>query len=387
MKKRKQQIIKTILSPGELGRRISLRLRKHKVLRSVQSGKGQLPYPSMIFATVNENCNLRCKMCELWGQDNDAYTYRHIKDKGDMPIALFKKLIDKVAFFKPEIFIVCTEPLIYPAIVEAINYVKSKGMRCQMTTNGVMLSRFSEALISSGIDQINISIDGGSARIHDEIRGVEGCFQRALSGVKKILSERRELKSKNPIIGTNTVITPYNYFQIFSQVEQFRKLDIDFINFTHLNFVTKKTAELHKKKYGDLHITESGLLNAGLREIDVSRLNQEIKQVKRYCKNLSVSFIPDIQDDELDKYYRHPESHISGFRRCFYPWRFSHVLPSGDVIVSLRCFNKVMGNINNQNFVDIWHGREYSAFREGLHEVSSFLPCFRCSGIFCSNYL
>lgn len=378
-----------IFNPGRIARGLILRKKMGVALKGYRDG-GRVPAPGIIFVVLNSRCNLRCRMCELWRsaqEGRDVHDFAGTLTKQDMPISTFQSLIDSVKGFAPEIFLVCTEPLLYPDIFEAVSYVKKNRLRCQMTTNGTLLADKAKRLVECGIDQINVSLDAGCAEIHDAIRGVPGCFARAMEGLTALSAERMRARQKRLILGTSTVISPGNYFQIHEQVRAFSRLGLDFINFMHLCFVKNEIARDHNAMYPDLYMPCSGTLEYDPSEVDAVLLDQQIKKCKSEFAGVPVSFIPDIEGGELEKYYRHPQDAVKGYDRCIYPWRFSHVLPNGDVIVASRCFRKVMGNINRQSFKDIWQGSEYSDIRQRLRSRGAFYPCLRCSGIFCSNYL
>jgi len=345
--------------------------------------------PSTIVVIINNTCNLRCKMCDLGSQQENAFEYRNIMSTGDMPIELFKKFVDSVEFFKPEIFIVCVEPTVYPHLVEAVGYANSRGLKTQITTNGVLLKQLAIPLIDAGIGQINVSIDADSAELHDIIRGVKGTFKAALEGLDEVLRLRESKNSKLPRIGVVTAITNYNFSRLEKIVEAFISKEIDFVNFTHYSFITKEMADTHNKNFKDIPVTEANVYEADPDAVDPESIKKQVDNIKRnFIKTeKSIAFIPNISGKDITTYYtRHSEA-LGKFGRCYYPWKYSWLLPNGDVIAGFKCFNQKMGNINEKDFKLIWQDKPYRDFRKRLKREKLFPACYRCSNLFSSHYL
>jgi MoaA/NifB/PqqE/SkfB family radical SAM enzyme len=254
-----------------------------------------------------------------------------------------------------------------------------------MTTNATLLSKFYRDLINAGLCQINISLDGGTAQVNDLIRG-NGTFVSAMEGLHRLIDLKRTLKRKIPLITINFVISNHNFNKLEETAGTLSRLDIDLINFTHLSFISKEIAKLQNEKFPNLKVTESSVFEVEPKAVDVKILEDEIIRIKSKFFRFPINFIPDIKDMELEKYYLRSHETIRAYDRCFYPWRYSHILPNGDVMVSFRCFDKIMGNIKKENFLQIWQGKPYRDFRKELKRNGAYPACLRCSGLYCSHY-
>ena len=75
-----------------------------------------------------------------------------------MQFEMFKEIINEASMYGPRSFSLHLfgEPLLYPHIIEAINYIKSKNKRhtILLTTNGTVLNKFARRLLESGVDRI-----------------------------------------------------------------------------------------------------------------------------------------------------------------------------------------------------------------------------------------
>lgn len=105
-----------------------------------------LDFPRHIFCELTASCNLSCAYCP------------REKRNENMDWELFKSIIDEANHYGPRSFSLHLfgEPLLYPRILEAINYIKAKNKRhtILLTTNGTVLNKFARRLLESGVDRI-----------------------------------------------------------------------------------------------------------------------------------------------------------------------------------------------------------------------------------------
>lgn len=132
------------------------------------------PYPFLVQFSVTNRCNLKCNYC---------YATYYKRPVEDMPIEDVKKVIDdlaKAGTFR--INLVGGEPLLRNDISEIIGYIRSKGIECAMTTNGLLVPSKIEA--TKGLNSVCFSIDGrqqgndlnrGTGSYEAVIRGLEAC--------------------------------------------------------------------------------------------------------------------------------------------------------------------------------------------------------------------
>ncbi len=107
--------------------------------------------PSVVTFAVTDYCNLNCKMCPFQRSDLEQ---KHLD------FALIKKVIDQIYPSKPYISLCGRgEPFMHPEFFEIVRYIKSKGLWCAVDTNGTLIEKNVDQLLSSKIDLVNVSID------------------------------------------------------------------------------------------------------------------------------------------------------------------------------------------------------------------------------------
>lgn len=339
--------------------------------------------PISIGISVNSVCNLKCVMCDVGQKNTGSQFYEKLSDKNDLGLDVIKNLIMDVKGFKPVININSTEPLLYKELPEVIEIIKKCGLKCTITTNGYLLEKHAEYLVELGLDNLAVSIDGPE-KVHDRIRGVKGAFKRAINGIKKVNEIKDVECTPYPRILINSTISQYNVGSPLLELANIAyDLNVDHLQFGHLNFITDEMARGHNKRYSDFcKINSSSVSSIELNKIDINELIESTKLLKNKYQSSFCSFYPELYEDEINTYYKNPEKFIKN-DKCFKPWLNAQILSNGAVVPGARCaFNIEMGNLNDEKFREIWNGYKYKQFRAKLKKVGATSACTRCCGIF-----
>jgi SynChlorMet cassette radical SAM/SPASM protein ScmF len=81
------------------------------------------------------------------------------------------------------------EPLMHPRIGEILEILQHEKLRFNVETNGVLCTpELAQDLVRSGIYHISVSLDGADADTHEWVRGVKGCFDAAVEGIKNLVA-------------------------------------------------------------------------------------------------------------------------------------------------------------------------------------------------------
>ena len=114
------------------------------------------------------NCNLKCKMCPFWKRTNQDLNTE--KEK-----AILRKIHDSGVF---AIAFEGGEPLLRKDLAEILAYSHSLSLHTSLITNGTLLESSIDEIASSINGVVYVSLDG-LEKIHDAIRGVNGCARDA----------------------------------------------------------------------------------------------------------------------------------------------------------------------------------------------------------------
>jgi len=103
---------------------------------------------SRVYVEITTLCNRNCTFC--------PGTKREPKR---MSMEEFKAIVEKLKGVTNYLYLhVMGEPLTHPLLPEFIRYATEEGFRISITTNGTLLSKRGEELLSSGVYKVNISI-------------------------------------------------------------------------------------------------------------------------------------------------------------------------------------------------------------------------------------
>jgi len=143
-------------------------------------------YPlNQIYFYLTEGCNLRCRHCWI------APKYQ---SKGNpypaLGLDLFKSIIDQA---KPlgltGVKLTGGEPLLHPEIHEILEFVRSEDLRLTVETNGILCKpEVAENMAACKDPFVSVSLDGAEAETHEWVRGVPGCFDEAIEGLRNLVN-------------------------------------------------------------------------------------------------------------------------------------------------------------------------------------------------------
>lgn len=158
--------------------------------------------PITLHVDLQTRCNVRCKQCHIWRtRTTDPIDVKYIHQA----LFDFARYCHKnnsrgiVSLVGGEVFLDKNRTL------GVLDTASRLGLHSVVVSNGTLInSQLANDLMSVRCRDINISIDGLES-IHDELRGVPGTFQRAISAVKNIQSANSFKKMTRVHIATTAM--------------------------------------------------------------------------------------------------------------------------------------------------------------------------------------
>ena len=162
--------------------------------QAVKRGVNNFKISDLIITIEPSNtCNSSCVMCPY---------PKMTRPKTVMPMDLFKKVVDDcvsngINKFNLNFY---NEPFLDPMIFERIEYLKLKGVRIQLFSNGSVLDDGKiDKIIKSGLNDIKFSVDGFKKETYEKIRkGLN--YEKTVSNILKLIERKKELKSPSPCV-------------------------------------------------------------------------------------------------------------------------------------------------------------------------------------------
>jgi MoaA/NifB/PqqE/SkfB family radical SAM enzyme len=323
-------------------------------------------------------------MCDIGQAKCDSMFYKNLtgncKNPLDFPFERFKTLIDEVRSFHPYIAITTTEPFLYPYIFDAIDYARSSGLLMNITTNGLLLEKRVDEILDSGLHRLSVSLDG-PPRIHDEMRGVPGTYDKVINGLRMLDLKKKERGMQFPEVLINSFVCDTNHAYLLEFVESLPKDLISHVNIKLMVYSTKEITARHNSMFGHKYPATEACMpdDFAYNKFDIALLYQQTKEIAQRFKGLvALHFEPDFK--KFERYFYRPSEFMDD-TRCVLPWFVSQILTSGHVNVLTRCYNIDLGNIMEKPFAEVWNGDIMRQFRKDLQKYGRFPGCARCDGV------
>ncbi len=137
-----------------------------------------------IYFYLTEGCNLRCRHCwvmpeKVTSRQADAF----------LDLELFETILKQAQpLGLTEVKLTGGEPFLHPQISRMLEIIQAAKLKLTVETNGVLLTpELAEAVAACHHPSISVSLDGAEAEIHEWVRGVPGCYQAALKGIRYLV--------------------------------------------------------------------------------------------------------------------------------------------------------------------------------------------------------
>ena len=323
-----------------------------------------VPKPLYIGLSVGTVCNLKCKQCDIWKIPSSPEKY--LKTKG------IKKILKDLRNWLGPFRLVFTgaEPLIRKDIIEILEYASKNDIYTVITSNGWLIDKkIATKMVNSGVNVINISLDGSRDKTHDYLRGRKGSFERAIKSLDYLVEARDRENRKRPSIYINTVISEQNISQLEELVLLAEEKNLDAIRFQAL----ESKWLFGEEKYNQKWFKKSLLWPKNY---------EKVKKALDKLKDLKVNGLPikntlrELKD--LKIYYQNPWVLVKRYKVCFVGVRNFSIDEYGKVKL---CFGmRPVGDLLKKSPRSIWYGNEAMKLREVIRQCRRsclILPCNR----------
>jgi len=251
-----------------------------------------------------------------------------------------------------------------------VTYAKEKGIQVTINTNMTLLNtRRAEKCVTSGLDEIHISIDGARPETYERIRTLSH-YDRVVRNLQLLLDARRRLESTTPYMKLVMVIMRQNLEELPELVRLAHQWTMSEIFVQHLS---------HDFSESDLPDQYKPMRDFVEAE---TLLEEDLDRIERYFGEARLAA------DELGVKLRLPRTRLRihppgtpGPQRCNWPWSGAYISYEGYAMPC--CMVSTPDRVNFGNFGDdvesVWNGEAYQAFREQLSSDHPPDVCAACS--------
>ena len=311
---------------------------------SIKEVVGRLWYvipdrPSQAQIEITNRCNLTCEMCP---RDH----FNLIRD--DMPLETFTQIIDRLQDVTLLTLTGWGEPFIHPRLFEMISHCKQRGYKVKLTTNGTLLtSDMQQRVISSGLDEITISLDSVK-RVSERGHSSPG----VLKFIKDLVKTRQ---GRIPTITLQATLHKGREEDICDVIRFGKEAGVERVNLGRLD--ARYNSELERPSAQD----ERSILDKA------DRLGGQLG-----IRVDSIQYALFSGFERAAYKILKPAFHRFG-KYCLRLYDYVYINQKAEVTPCCSMPAYSLGNLLEKELREIWKSREFSSFREHHHHI-----CGRC---------
>jgi Fe-coproporphyrin III synthase len=313
----------------------------------------------VVVIALHEGCGCRCLMCDIW----------KIREPRNIPVVNLERQLESFERLQVQ-WVVLTggEPQRHPHFFEFVAMLRSRRIRVTLLTAGLELET-DAAQVAASVDDLIVSLDG-PPRVHNQIRRIPLAYEQLLAGVRAIKNAKPGME-----IRARCTVQKSNHAFLCETVECAQATGLDFISFL--------AADLTSTAFNRPSAWQASRQNSiALSCEEVQVLESEIERLIQ-C-HVRKGFVVE-SAEKLRRIPVHFRAHLglepSVAPRCNAPWVSAVVEAGGDVRPCF--FHAAIGNIHQQDFMEIVNGDRAVRFRAAL-DISVNPTCRRCV---CSLYI
>lgn len=298
------------------------------------------PRLQYLFFELTDCCNLYCRHC---GSRCSG------KNKNYLPVSVIIKTMKEIAeaYRAAEILICLTggEPMLYPELYKVVAAAHDLGFPVGITSNGTLIDADAARRLSqAGLDTISISIDGIGS-VHDEFRCSEGCFEKAMNGI-------RYLNDVGLSVQPLTVVHKKNLAQLEKLYRLFRQEGVYSWRLTNMDPIGRGRIN------SDLLLSGSELRDF-LEFVRSKRFDPDNSmEITMSCSHfLTYEYEHEVRDN---------------YFQCGAGTKIASIMVNGDIGACLdieRRSDLIQGNVFKDDFIQVWK-KEFGVFRKDRTESS-----------------
>lgn len=174
--------------------------------------------PHWIYISLSHKCNYNCLMCGVV----------KILKGYELSREILEKSLDEICNWKWDSAVMFTggEPFLRKDIFELISYSVNRGLKTELVSNGSLINEdLAFKIVSSGLQNIAVSLDGAKEETHDFIRE-KGAFKKTLNAIDNLVAAKRK-NGFGPQISVWTTIMKKNIKELFDVISLVKSLGVD----------------------------------------------------------------------------------------------------------------------------------------------------------------
>lgn len=365
---------------------------KQSIRNKAESSRGLRRDPAYALATpeeigikLNNRCNLRCTHCFEWNEDGYHHDMIHSTVRDEVPIDLFKRILDETRGKSSKLFLWGGEPLIYSRFSEMAELIANDTRWTTICTNAITTERRYDDLVKMSANLEYLASLEGFEQENDAIRG-KGTYAKVVSSIDLLLESKRRGEYRGEVavqLTINDSMVP----RLYEFVEHFERVGVDSVHLTFPWYISEDTAGEMDRYVGEhfpwampkVSISKASWhsFTYHLSEQHHQALLDEMARVVGRVWNTRVRFKPALENDEVLDFMRGTSRPGQRRSQCLAITNRIDILPNGDVS-SCKFFPEFsMGNLKQASLDEVWHNQRFGEVRTIL--ACGLMPaCSKC---------
>jgi MoaA/NifB/PqqE/SkfB family radical SAM enzyme len=166
----------------------------------------------LVILYLTDGCNSRCVTCDIWRNPRRNMKMEVVEDLADA----FRELGTRWVLLSGG------EAMQHPKWPEIARRFRAEGAYVSLLTNGLLIRKQAEEVLAS-VDELIVSLDGGTAATYEAIRGVDA-FDLIMDGI-------RAVRAGGLPVSTRTTVQRANFREISQIIEAAKAADVNRVSF------------------------------------------------------------------------------------------------------------------------------------------------------------
>jgi radical SAM protein with 4Fe4S-binding SPASM domain len=250
------------------------------------------------------------------------------------------------------------EPMMHPRFFDMVWYAAAKGARVTTNSNLTLINqRRAEACVTSGLDELHVSIDGATADTYERIR-VRGHLDRVLRNIDLLRVAKHAAKSATPRLQIVMVLMRQNLHELPALVRLASDHGAETVFAQHLcHDFAESSLPAHYRPMREF-VEQQTLAGES-----AERIERYFSEAREAADASGIALrLPRTQP-------RPQELASSGRARCDWPWTGAYISYDG---MAMPCCMVAtpdranFGSVAGRTFTDLWSSERYETFRRAL---------------------
>ena len=323
-----------------------------------------LPLPRELYLESTNRCNELCDQCPR----------THLKREPDRDLSLAEviAITEQLPVLERVVLHGLGEPMLNPALPAIVAHLRGRGTYVLFNSNATALGeRMGRALIDADLNEIRVSLDGGTPETYGRVRGVSArTLPKIMRNLRAFTAIQREVGVAHPRLSFWFTAMRENIAELPRLVDMALETGVREIYVQRLVYFGVGLAREEQALFRHTQERERAI----------------IEETARRCLEHGLTFRAtggatpqDYLNAPATAQERRP---WSGCRR---PTTLAYITATGNVFSC--CFapfhrgpasTRVLGNVFAQPFAEIWNGPRYQAFRAAFASAEPWDQCVGC---------